>query len=71
MRKAPRGCRGAETERIKSDQAVHALGWEPVPVPIVVVMVDVHIRARSFPPALTPMTEETWSAVKHMINKFP
>ena len=67
MRKAPRVGRGAETERIESDQAVHALGWEPVPVPMVV---DVVIEATTSRSAVMPKAEESRSAAMHMMNKF-
>jgi len=70
MQKAPRGIRGAETERIESDQAVHALGWEPVPVPMVVVMADL-VQWPQIPcPAGAPEAKDISSAAKHMMNKF-
>jgi len=70
MRKAPRVVRGAETERIESDQAVHALGWEPVPVPMVVVMRVVVIQAQFPCPAPMPEAEENSLAAKPMMNKL-
>ena len=70
MRKAPRVCRGAETERIESDQAVHALGREPVPVPVVEEMVVLAVRAQFPHTAPLPEAEEIGSAAKHMMNKL-
>jgi len=70
MRKAPREVRGAETERIESDQAVHALGWEPVPVPMVVVMVDLVPPPQILFPAWEPEAQDISSAAKHMMNKL-
>jgi hypothetical protein len=67
MQKAPRVSRGAETERIESDQAVHALGWEPVPVPMVVEVVIEAEIPRSAP---MPKAEESLSAAQHIVNKL-
>jgi hypothetical protein len=70
MRKAPRVCRGAETERIKSDQAVHAPDREPVPVPIIEVVVDLMLRPQIPFSAPMPKAEEISSATKHMMNNL-
>lgn len=70
MRKAPRVGRGAKTGRIYSDQAVHALVWEPVPVPIVQVIVDVVSRAQVPGSTLKPKAQEISLAAKPMMNKL-
>ncbi len=66
MRKAPRVVRGAETEGIESDQAVHALVWEPVPVPMQVM--DLELRPQIIRPAMMPGAEEISSAAQPMVN---